>query len=143
MSQYHVYDRQARAPQGEVQPQALAKAVASIYSHQEFADRLKLNQFFKWATSVCGRLYNTVLTTPDEKRRKIQEDFVDKYDIDMSIYNRTSYLQYRTVNDWFSRELSADPGVRPLASPGDDAVVSSGADCRAIAFARVPPDQRV
>jgi len=40
--------------------------------------------------------------------------------------------KYKNFNEFFSRELK--PGVRPVAEPGNDLVVSSPADCRLTVF---------
>jgi phosphatidylserine decarboxylase len=58
--------------------------------------------------------------------------FVAAHKINMADYARSDPAQYATFNDFFTRTLRA--GARPVASPGDAAVLVSPADCRLCAF---------
>ena len=64
-------------------------------------------------TEWCGAHYSTELTSDDQKYQSIERDYIEKYQIDMSIFLRPSYLQYSSVNDWFIREI--DPAHRPVS----------------------------
>jgi phosphatidylserine decarboxylase len=117
-----------------------ARAVATVYSHERLATTLKLQPFFEWATETCGRVFKRLLTTDEEKRREIYEEFIVKYSVDMSDYRLQHYSNFTSVNDWFIRELRDD--ARPIAAPNDSAVVVSPADARVVVFQNVPPDHR-
>ena len=97
-----------------------------------------------FGTSVCGKHFNTELSD-SEKKEAIFESYIDKYGVDMSIYNYTDYRDYKSVNNWFSRHLKMDVpnerSVRPIARPSDDNVtdniIVSPADCRLVVFQNV------
>eukprot|EP00494_Astrolonche_serrata_P012158 UN12258 len=63
----------------------------------------------------------------------------------MDIFWRTSYKDFDTVNDWFTRHLLPDSenanyrSVRPIAEGAD--IIVSPADCRVTGFTEVYPDQ--
>jgi len=113
-----------------------------VYAFPRVATQMMLNNvFFRVSKDFCGPKYSTILTSDSDKYTNIYVDFIQLYSIDMSIYNRTSYTQYNSVNDWFSRELA--PGVRPVADLSDPSVVVSGADARVVVYERVPSDSTV
>jgi phosphatidylserine decarboxylase len=122
-------------------PEYIAKGVGAMYVYEGYAERLKLNNFvFDLSTQYCGTKYSKVLTTNADKKINIFDAFIDKYSIDMSIYERTNYEDYVSVNDWFTRPLAAN--VRPIAMPNNDSVIVSPADARLMCFDNVDPDSR-
>ena len=98
------------------------------------------NKIINFGTTACGKHFDSTLTD-EEKKESIKESYIDKYGVDMSIFNLTDYKDYSTVNDWFSRHLKkAEPGersVRPIEKPEDDSVIVSPADCRLVVFQNV------
>jgi len=139
--EYMVFDRLTQDLVSEVQPQMVAKGVASVYTYPHMAVDIKMNPLFEWATKYCGDLYNKQLDSDGDRYRAIQQAFVEEYNVDMTLFSKPSYTQYNSVNEWFFRQLRA--GVRPVAYPSDDTIVVSPADCRLVAFTNVPPDQQV
>ena len=59
----------------------------------------------------------------------------------MSIYIRTNYLDYKSVNDWFCRKINLS--YRPLASALNNDILVSPADSRVIVFPRINSDLKV
>ncbi|KAI8074422.1 phosphatidylserine decarboxylase-domain-containing protein [Gongronella butleri] len=65
----------------------------------------------------------------DKPKSAVQiPSFVEHYGIDMSEYEVQDLAKYENFNAFFTRALRAD--VRPIASPDDDSVLVSAADCR-------------
>lgn len=61
--------------------------------------------------------------------------FVHTYAIDCSELLKPNIADYKTFNQFFYRELRA--GARPVDSPEDPKIISSGADCRLTVFETV------
>jgi hypothetical protein len=61
--------------------------------------------------------------------------FVAAHKINMDDFERSDIASYATFNDFFTRSLRA--GARPVAAPGDEAVLVSPADCRLCAYPSV------
>ncbi|GAA5828047.1 hypothetical protein JCM5353_003162 [Sporobolomyces roseus] len=61
--------------------------------------------------------------------------FVKTYNINCEELERPNIADYSTFNQFFYRKLRK--GARPIASPEDQKVVSSGADCRITVFESV------
>jgi phosphatidylserine decarboxylase len=106
---------------------------------------LRFNIFHKEQTRRCGIEYTHILKGNHSKHHEIQEEFIAKYQIDMSIYNRTEYWQYASVNDWFTRTLdpATEVNQRPVASPQDDNIVVSPADARLMVFDHIDDELSV
>jgi len=140
---YQVWSRlspQVMSP--EFQPQTVAKGVNAVYVFEGMEQKMKFNSaMFQASQEWCGPHYSQPLTSDEEKKKSIYTSFIAKYNIDMSVYERTSYLDYTTVNDWFSRKISLVS--RPVAQPTDDHVVVSPADARVIVFQVVPKDSDI
>ncbi|KNC52169.1 phosphatidylserine decarboxylase subunit beta [Thecamonas trahens ATCC 50062] len=123
------------------QPKLVAKTIGVIYAYDTFATVMRMDWLLQAQTKACGVLFKRTLSSDSEKKKKIQDAFIDKYSIDMSIFDRPSYTQYSSVNDWFTRSLAA--GARPVVgSPGDD-IVASSADCRAVVYESVPENLKI
>jgi len=99
------------------------------------------NIFFDVTKQYCSSHYQTILTSDADKETAINEDFILKYNIDMSIFNRTNYLDYNSANDWLTRTLA--PGFRPIAAINDSTVLTSPADSRVMVFRQVPRDSTI
>uniref|UniRef100_A0A6A7GAN4 Phosphatidylserine decarboxylase subunit beta n=1 Tax=Hirondellea gigas TaxID=1518452 RepID=A0A6A7GAN4_9CRUS len=136
------YELWNRIPQNEIVefiPQTISKAVAAMYVFDGQATKLQMNNaFWKTSTSYCGKKYRKRLNSDSERKTEIYDAFIKKYDIDMSIFQKPSYTQYDTVNDWFIRQLR--PGVRPTPFTDDPKVFVSPSDARVIAFHNTPVD---
>lgn len=109
----------------------------------EFKDRHWDNAAFNLATvTYCREHYND---EGIDKYALIQVGQIEEYDIDMSIYNRTKYYEFKSINDWFYRHLrdvrDAEKPVRPINQNAD--YIVSSADCRVVAFDKVPDDHKV
>jgi len=63
----------------------------------------------------------------------------------MSIYNRSDYRQFKSVNEWFTRELHPNVSVnlRPVAEPTNPDVLVSPADARLMVFPNTVRDSKV
>jgi len=139
---YTIWQRATGGPVVEFMPQSIAKATFIVYAYDGFADRIKMNDlFFDVSTQWCGRFYSTRLSSDMQKYNSIYMAFIDKYDIDMNLFEPSDYTQYNTVNEWFTRHLK--PGQRVLAAPTDETVLVQPCDARALLFAHVPADSFV
>ena len=138
---YYVWDRHGRTTVVEFQPKLVAKTIGIIYSFDRFAAIMRMDWLLQAQTKACGVLFKKTLTSDSEKKTSIQEAFIEKYSIDMSIYDRTSYTEYTSVNDWFTRQLAV--GARPIYGSALDNVVVSSADCRAVVYESVPKDLKL
>lgn len=141
VNDFRVLDRRTTEGFTEFQPQLIAKTIAIMYSYEGAASSFRFDWMLQLQSRACGVFFKRKLRSESARYEKIQRSFVDKYQIDMSIYERDSYAQYDSVNDWFIRALR--PDVRPLAAPGDDSVISSVADCRITVFPAIGRDERV
>lgn len=106
---------------------------------------------FQLLSLTCGKIFDTELTTPEEKKEKIKDYYIDSYNIDMSIYEPEDWREYTTVNKWFWRNLkqekSYEPAVRPIYGlnrvVARDDIVISPADSRFVVLPKVPEEQKV
>ena len=84
-----------------------------VYSYEGGFEANKWDRlYFDLATTFCGSHFNEELKNNGERKKAIWESYIHKYDIDMSIYKRTSYTEFNTVNDWFTRKLRTPQEVR-------------------------------
>uniref|UniRef100_A0A7S1MC57 Phosphatidylserine decarboxylase n=1 Tax=Neobodo designis TaxID=312471 RepID=A0A7S1MC57_NEODS len=116
--------------QPEFQPQLTAKALQFMYAFPEMAVTLQLDVYVKLLTEYCGVTYTRNITDAGEKRKLIYDDWIAKYDINMSDYVIESYLGYNSVNDWFTRAI--DLSTRPM--PSSVRAITSPADARTLIF---------
>lgn len=133
MNSYYVLDRETEVGIVELKPGSLDKLYEFWYALPGFATLTQANAISKLITGYCSTAYTKNLTD-SEKYSDIQVGWIELYDINMTEYNRTSYLDYVSINDFFTRELA--DGVRPI-SPNPKAIVS-GADCRLTVFNNIP-----
>eukprot|EP00951_Prasinocladus_malaysianus_P022633 scaffold190256_cov32-Prasinocladus_malaysianus.AAC.2 len=134
---YLVWDRAAGNQVEEFQPQGVAKALGMAYSFDRLATTLKLGWMLRLVSDSCGVEYSKELTEA-EKEVAINQEFVEKYSINMSLYSPSDYRDYSTVNEWFSRPLA--PGTRPIAP---EPYVTSPAHARIVVYPEVPDDLQV
>jgi phosphatidylserine decarboxylase precursor len=139
---YQVYSRPEQAAINEYQPYKITKAIAAVYAYKDIADKpLHVNFIFQVATTQCGTTYKKTLNTDAQKTKAIKDGFITLYNIDMSMYDPQDYLQYSSVNAWFSRKLNYS--YRSAAEPANPDIVSSPADCRTVGFQKIGTDQEV
>lgn len=119
-------------PAVEFQPRITAMALMAMYSFPRLATDLRMQPFVDIFTTYCGDKYRKSLSG-DEKKSEIYDNWIATYSINMSIYNRTHYSQFDSVNDWFIRALRAD--ARPIDNASR---VLSPADCRTLVYDSIP-----
>ncbi|ETO27160.1 hypothetical protein RFI_09971 [Reticulomyxa filosa] len=76
-----------------------------------------------------GKEYDTV-----ESAQEIPH-FIELHNLDMTIMLKKNVEDYKTFNDFFARPV--DPIARPLASPDNENVIVSPADCRMVLFSNI------
>lgn len=69
--------------------------------------------------------------TSAESKKYIPE-FIKFHEIDMSQFKRENPDDYKSFDDFFTREVK--PDKRPISEPNDNSVVVSAADCRLSVF---------
>ena len=146
MKNYSVYDRQKLYSEEEYVPDLVEKGLAMAYSREgQFEATNWDHHFFEFTAYFCGRHFDTTLHSDSERKDAIYEAYIKKYGVDMTIFEKQSYREFNSVNQWFYRTLKrTEPGhkpVRPIDTNED--VVVSPADCRFVAFQQVPTDQKV
>lgn len=117
----------------EIQPPLTAKALQFMYAYPEVATNLQLDIYVKLLTEWCGSSNSANLTSDADKQREIQEGWIDKYAINMSVYVLTSFRNFTSVNDWFTRAINIT--YRPV--PADTTAIVSPADCRMLVYRNV------
>lgn len=96
---------------------------------QAIAERSSV--FRSWLTTFA-RTWGNFLDTPESFDDEILQSFLQdapEYTIEESLINGRPNMPsgWRTFNQFFARELN--PGLRPIAAPGENRVVTSPADC--------------
>lgn len=77
-----------------------------------------------------AQLWGDFLDTPESFNSNILNSFIKfspQYRIEDSMIDGKPNADWNTFNEFFARELN--PGLRPIASPGDNSVVVMPADC--------------
>ena len=92
-------------------------------------------------TAHAKQIADTPLATDAARYQEIQVDYVDKFGVNMSLFEPSNYSDFGSVNAWFTRRLRT--GARPVASPLDRTVLTSSADCRLMVFPVVGRDTPV
>ena len=59
-------------------------------------------------------------------------EFIEFFETDMTQFKREKPEEYKTFNDFFTREIKE--GARPVAEPEDNSIVVSAADSRLVVF---------
>lgn len=124
---YHVAVAGTAVSTVEYQPPLNAKSLQFMYAFPEFATQFQLQLYVKFFTEYCGRKYTAAAT---DKKGQIYESWIERYGINMTLFDPSDYNAYSTVDQWFTRAIR--PEFRPM--PADGRVVVSPADCRVLVF---------
>jgi phosphatidylserine decarboxylase len=108
------------------------KVAVSLMYHSVAGKALTSSAAMRAALLALSRHEGEAMDSP-RSRRGIAA-FVAAHKINVSD-NLLPIESYKTFNEFFTRKLA--PSARPVASPGDDSVVCSPADCRLCAFPRI------
>eukprot|EP00457_Paulinella_chromatophora_P000854 gb/GEZN01000854.1/.p1 GENE.gb/GEZN01000854.1/~~gb/GEZN01000854.1/.p1 ORF type:complete len:748 (-),score=48.10 gb/GEZN01000854.1/:169-2412(-) len=138
---YYVYDRHDYTTMEEPSTSQFQKILAVSYHFQNAATLFKMDPLFRQTSRECIARYSRQLA-PSERQQEIQVDWIETFQVDMSIYNLKDYSQYETVNAWLQRSLDPSTAVnrRPVSSPSESNVISSPADSRAVFFPSIRAD---
>jgi len=138
---YQVYSRPAGAVITEYQPYMIVKALAAVYAYKNIAQKpLQVNKLFMVATQTCGSEFTKTLTD-SEKTESIYKSWIVKYSVNMDLFVPSDYMQYASVNAWFTRKINST--FRPISFPSDSSAITSPADCRTVGFQKVGTDQEI
>jgi len=137
-AQYTVWDRQEARTLKEYAPQDVAKSSLLVYAHANVAEDFKYNYLALMLVNPCNTLGQTHFSKNISKKEAIQKNFIARYDIDMSVFNREYYYEYNSVNDWFTRTIK--PSARPIDTIASDNIVTAPADARYMFFEDVTGD---
>lgn len=116
---------------------------------QETGDEGKIVEnnpwFSKWLIAYAD-LWGSFLNTTESFNQEVLDSFINdspKYRVqDSMIDNRpNSPSGWLTFNQFFARELN--PGLRPIASPTDNSVIASPADCTFRNTFAIGPDSTI
>lgn len=133
---YQVYIPESRHGVAEINPNVLvSKSNMVMYAYPQIATTLRMNLANRWLTKACGDRFRRNLTN-SEKNLEILTNFISLYDIDMTLYEREDYMDYVTVNDWFSRKIKLQ--LRPVANVSG--IVVAPADARYVIYNRIDSD---
>jgi len=135
VSTYYVWDRENSVPLAEIQPSTVSKSTLALYTFDGLAQEVEVNFFLVIFTQWCGSYYNETLSAADQTDR-ILNNYIDIYQINMSQFSPSNYLDYPTVNAFFIRNLL--PNSRPVASPNNTGVLVSPADARILVVKTIP-----
>jgi len=109
VKEYYVWDRNANQQENEYQPTIVAKALLLMYSFDSLATDLNYNVFCDITTNMCDKYRDSI-----SDKSVIKDNWIDKYNIDMSQFSPADYNDYDSINAWFIRGLAA--GARPISS---------------------------
>eukprot|EP00004_Rigifila_ramosa_P015528 TRINITY_DN360_c0_g1_i2.p1 TRINITY_DN360_c0_g1~~TRINITY_DN360_c0_g1_i2.p1 ORF type:complete len:677 (+),score=161.90 TRINITY_DN360_c0_g1_i2:238-2031(+) len=135
---YKLFHRENREILPEIASSYLTKMSLLIYAQKGVAKDFRFGNVATQMSIPCGINGQKNLTSDSDKKAKIYHAFIQEYDIDMSIFERTDYRDYFSVNDWFTRKLAA--GARPIQSVGASNILSAPADARYSVFASIEED---
>jgi phosphatidylserine decarboxylase len=98
--------------------------------------------FSEWLVSYANA-WGSFLNTTDSFNNDILNSFIKnspEYEVENSMINGRPNAPsgWLTFNQFFARELN--PGLRPVASPSDNSIVTSPADCTYKAMYPIGPD---
>ncbi|KAJ3155707.1 hypothetical protein HDU86_004176 [Geranomyces michiganensis] len=126
---YHfkVFNRETGRIEVERVPLATKLGMEFLFTDLRAVDHTKLiKKTLIRETVRMGKLYNEPASAAHIP------GFVNDFNIQLDVLEKPNIQDYRTFNEFFSRKMR--PEVRPIASPGDDAIISSAADCRLSVF---------
>lgn len=135
---YRVWSREKHVVISEFSPTQVARTSALVYAYHGVASQFRYQYLAALLAAPCKDLGEKKLTSNSSRLEEIQENFIELYSIDMSVFNRPYYYQYETVNDWFTRTIR--PDARPIESPSDDRIVVAPADARYMVFTDIDKD---
>eukprot|EP00494_Astrolonche_serrata_P031365 UN31634 len=152
VADYQYYDRIVLDKDSEFTQ--FEKFMSLLYAREGEFDAQKWDsQVITIWTDTCGSYMSGRLKGRYAKRQKIFKSYIQKYDVDMTIYDKQGYEQFDSVNDWFYRHLKPDEdGVKPVRpiygqkevdDGGTSDVVVSVADCRLVVFPEIPTDSNI
>lgn len=81
----------------------------------------------KWLVKYC-KSWGTFLSSPESWNKEYEELMMQQEELGMKNGWYEDPSNWHSFNDFFSRKL-ASPDKRPIASPDDNSVVASPADC--------------
>eukprot|EP00906_Rhabdomonas_costata_P005567 RCo008323 len=119
----------------EALPQLNAKTLALMYSWDQFATNIRLGIYAKWYTNYCGSEY-TKYISPSDRPRKLYNDFIKAYSINMAMFSPADYMKYNSTNELFTRKLNLSIPWRPIDYDAGNFV--SPCDCRVLAYPNLP-----
>jgi phosphatidylserine decarboxylase precursor len=122
---YHVV--RGGAAVTEIQPALNAKSLQFMYAFPKFATQFQLQLYVKLFTEYCGTKYTK---QSSDKHGDIFEPWIQRYGVNMTLFDPSDYNLYGSVDEWFTRPIR--PEFRPL--PADGSVVVSPADCRLLVY---------
>ncbi len=101
--------------------------------------------FAEWLVGYA-KIWGSFLDTTDSFNQDILDSFIDNspmYAVEDSMIGDKPNKPggWRTFNQFFARELN--PGLRPIASPSDNVVVTSPADCTFKAMYAIDSDSKI
>jgi hypothetical protein len=135
VSDYQVYNRDTDSAVYELKQNGNAQQLLMFYAYPNFAVDMRTAPVFQIYTDTCKDNAEKILTD-SEKKTVLLDNFIDVYQINMSIYEKENYLDYASLNDFFIREIKNDS--RPVQGADDSNIVVSPADCRLTVFYDVP-----
>ncbi|KAJ3138423.1 hypothetical protein HDU90_001387 [Geranomyces variabilis] len=124
---FKVYDRETGQIIPERVPQATKLGMEFLFEDLRSIDSTNFikNTLIK-ETIRMGKAYN------DPASAAHIQGFINDFNIPLDVLEKPDIKDYRTFNEFFSRKMRSD--VRPIASPGDNTIISSAADCRLSVF---------
>lgn len=125
---YYVVDDNRLAP--EYQPELNGKSLQMLYAFPGIATQFHFQLYVRLFTMECGKKYTKTLTSNADKKKKIYDDWIQPYGINMSLFVPSDYTAYNTVDEWFTRAI--DASFRPL--PSSEIAIVSPADSRLLVF---------
>ncbi|QUY45592.1 phosphatidylserine decarboxylase [Acaryochloris marina] len=104
------------------------------------------NEWFSQWLIAYANLWGSFLDTIESFNENVLESFIKdspKYRVGDSMVNGrpNSPSGWLTFNQFFARELN--PGLRPIASPADNSVITSPADCTYRNMFPIGPDSKI
>ncbi|GAA6008359.1 hypothetical protein JCM11491_004448 [Sporobolomyces phaffii] len=136
-AKYHlgnwVVDRQTGEKRWESMPIYVRIGMQILY-HGKEQEKLVANARVEALLKAQSEKQGKAFDSPAQAFEHIQT-FVKTYQIDCAELERPNIADYSTFNEFFYRKLR--PDARPVTSPDDPKVVSSGADCRLTLFESV------
>ncbi|TPX61680.1 phosphatidylserine decarboxylase [Powellomyces hirtus] len=124
---FKVYNRRTGTVEKEKVPLATKLGMEFLFEDMRSVDATAfIKKRLEKETIRMGRAYN------EPESAKHIPGFVTAFNLPLDILVEPDIEQYRTFNEFFARKMK--PECRPIAHSGDEAIVSSAADCRLSVF---------